>query len=367
MDRQPGPGLETSFANAGEVSPGYSAPWAGPGVPLKAIKWLAMRHRPLVIWPMSTGDVRWSIAPLRNCTEARYEINKAACCASRSTAATVCERAARRRPGSPTTSGRRARCNCFARRRSSTARRRHGDPRALRRRLRAARSRRLRSPRAGVRARAGEVRRRPAPARRRDRRLLQVHAALSRSPRKRASTSARRRTIRTLGRGGDRISVATDAGRSVPMPTWSPSAAIRRALLALARLPFRSIPSRATRSPCRSRMPRAPESTVMDETHKVAVTRLGDRIRVGGTAELCRLHAAPARGAARTLDHVVDRSLPGWRRRRPRRVLDGLPADDAGRHADRRADADSATSSSPPATAPWAGRWPPAPAASSPT
>ena len=30
----------------------------------------------------------------------------------------------------------------------------------------------------------------------------------------------------------------------------------------------------------------APESTVMDETHKVAVTRLGDRIRVGGTAEL---------------------------------------------------------------------------------
>jgi alanine racemase len=36
IDRQPGPALETSFANAGEVSPGYSAPWAGPGVPLKA-------------------------------------------------------------------------------------------------------------------------------------------------------------------------------------------------------------------------------------------------------------------------------------------------------------------------------------------
>jgi D-amino-acid dehydrogenase len=52
VDRQPGPALETSFANAGEVSPGYSAPWAGPGVPVKAIKWMLMTHSPLVIWPL---------------------------------------------------------------------------------------------------------------------------------------------------------------------------------------------------------------------------------------------------------------------------------------------------------------------------
>ena len=38
LDRQQGPALETSFANAGEVSPGYSSPWAGPGVPVKATK-----------------------------------------------------------------------------------------------------------------------------------------------------------------------------------------------------------------------------------------------------------------------------------------------------------------------------------------
>ena len=31
VERQPGAALETSYANAGEVSPGYSAPWAGPG------------------------------------------------------------------------------------------------------------------------------------------------------------------------------------------------------------------------------------------------------------------------------------------------------------------------------------------------
>ena len=33
VDRQSAAGMETSFANAGEVSPGYSAPWAGPGAP----------------------------------------------------------------------------------------------------------------------------------------------------------------------------------------------------------------------------------------------------------------------------------------------------------------------------------------------
>ena len=47
IDRQPGPALETSFANAGQISPGYSSPWAGPGIPLKAIKWSLMRYGPL--------------------------------------------------------------------------------------------------------------------------------------------------------------------------------------------------------------------------------------------------------------------------------------------------------------------------------
>ena len=77
LDRQPGPAMETSFANAGEVSPGYSAPWAGPGVPLKAIKWMLMHHSPLVIKPMLDPAMwRWGLSMLRNCTEARYQVNK---------------------------------------------------------------------------------------------------------------------------------------------------------------------------------------------------------------------------------------------------------------------------------------------------
>ena len=49
IDRESGPALETSAANAGQISPGYAAPWAAPGVPLKAIKWMFQRHAPLAI------------------------------------------------------------------------------------------------------------------------------------------------------------------------------------------------------------------------------------------------------------------------------------------------------------------------------
>lgn len=78
VDRQSGAGLETSYGNAGEVSPGYSAPWAGPGIPLKALKWLMMRHSPLAIRPSLDPDMwRWVLQMLMNCTASRYEINKA--------------------------------------------------------------------------------------------------------------------------------------------------------------------------------------------------------------------------------------------------------------------------------------------------
>jgi len=77
VDRQSEPAQETSFANAGEVSPGYSSPWAGPGVPVKAIKWLLMRHGPLVIWPKLDPVMWvWMLKMLRNCTAERYAINK---------------------------------------------------------------------------------------------------------------------------------------------------------------------------------------------------------------------------------------------------------------------------------------------------
>lgn len=77
LERQGGVALETSFANAGQVSPGYSTPWAAPGIPLKAIKWLFQRHAPLAIRPDGTlFQLRWMAHMLRNCTDARYAVNK---------------------------------------------------------------------------------------------------------------------------------------------------------------------------------------------------------------------------------------------------------------------------------------------------
>jgi D-amino-acid dehydrogenase len=77
IDRQPSVGLETSFANAGQISPGYSAPWAAPGVPVKAIKWLFQRHAPLAIKSDFTlWQLEWTLKLLRNCTANRYDINK---------------------------------------------------------------------------------------------------------------------------------------------------------------------------------------------------------------------------------------------------------------------------------------------------
>jgi D-amino-acid dehydrogenase len=77
VERRSGPALETSHANAGQVSPGYSTPWAAPGIPLKALKWLFQRHAPLSIRPDgSLTQLMWIARMLRECTGERYAINK---------------------------------------------------------------------------------------------------------------------------------------------------------------------------------------------------------------------------------------------------------------------------------------------------
>lgn len=77
IDRQAGVALETSFANAGQISPGYASPWAAPGIPLKAFKWMFQHHSPLAI--KLTGDMyqyQWMVRMLAECNINRYQINK---------------------------------------------------------------------------------------------------------------------------------------------------------------------------------------------------------------------------------------------------------------------------------------------------
>ena len=77
IDRQPSAANETSFANAGQISPGYSTPWAAPGIPLKAIKWMFQRHAPLAIrLDGSLWQLKWMASMLAECNGARYAINK---------------------------------------------------------------------------------------------------------------------------------------------------------------------------------------------------------------------------------------------------------------------------------------------------
>ena len=77
IDRQSRSGEETSFANAGQISYGYSSPWAAPGIPKKAVKWLLQQHAPLKIKPsLSPQLYKWASQMLLNCSQRRYQVNK---------------------------------------------------------------------------------------------------------------------------------------------------------------------------------------------------------------------------------------------------------------------------------------------------
>lgn len=69
---------ETSFANAGIVAPGYVTPWAAPGMPLKVLSHLISPHAPVrVRWPLSASDLRWMWQWWRACRLDTYLHNRA--------------------------------------------------------------------------------------------------------------------------------------------------------------------------------------------------------------------------------------------------------------------------------------------------
>jgi D-amino-acid dehydrogenase len=313
VDRQDSAARETSYANAGEVSPGYSAPWAGPGVPLKAIKWLLMQHRPLVIRPhLDMGLIRWGVSMLRNCTATRYEINK-----GRMVRLAEYSRDVLRELRAATGIGydERAQGTLQLFRTQKQLDGTGADIEVLKR--------------YGVRYelldRAGFIRHEPALARVQDKfvgglllpgdetgdcfKFTQNLAAMA----QRRGVQFRYGTkIERLERSAGRIAaVVTDAGALtadaylLALGSYSP---LLLAPLGI-HVPVYPVKGYSITVPITDASG-APESTVMDETHKVAVTRLGDRIRVGGTAELAgytlKLHDA----RRRTLEHVVTDLFP---------------------------------------------------------
>ncbi len=313
VDRQPAVGLETSFGNAGEVSPGYSAPWAGPGVPLKAVKWILMRHRPLVIrTPWNPTLMAWCLQMLRNCTHARYDLNK----------------------------GRMVRLAEYSRDRMKVLRQETGV--AYDQRTKG--TLQLFRTQAQLDGTGNDIeilKRYGVPWE-----LLDMDGCVQHEPALKATRGKfvgglrlpgdetgdcfkftqgmatlgkdqgvvfkQGVTVQAITREGDRVvGVQTDAGAmqadAVLVAMGSHSTAMLRPLGV--KVPVYPVKGYSITVPI-TNASAAPESTVMDETHKVAVTRLGDRIRVGGTAELCGFDLTLHEARRRTLEHVVTDLFP---------------------------------------------------------
>lgn len=76
VDRQPAAGLETSFANGGQISVSHAEPWSNPHAPWRALSWMGREDAPLLFrlrWDPALFD--WSLRFLRECTPARTRAN----------------------------------------------------------------------------------------------------------------------------------------------------------------------------------------------------------------------------------------------------------------------------------------------------
>ena len=313
IDRQAEPARETSFANAGEVSPGYASPWAGPGVPIKAIKWLLMKHGPLVIRPRPDPAMwLWLLKTLRNCTSARYAVNKRRMIPI-AEYSRDCLRALRAEIGIRYDERSLGTLQLF--RTQSQLDGTGGDIAVLKQ---------YGVP-YDVLDRAGCIAAEPALAAVKDKivgglRLPQDETGdchmFTQELAKRAAdlgvTFRFNTAIAQLTADATRItSVATSAGVMqadayvVALGSWS-SRLLRSVGLSIPVYPVKGYSITVPIADADG----APVSTVMDESYKVAITRLGDRIRVGGTAEVSgysdRLY--PARRA--TLDHSLTDLFP---------------------------------------------------------
>lgn len=76
IDRQPEAALETSFANGGQISTSHAEPWANPSAPLQALKWLGREDSPL-LWRLraDAAQWRWGLSFLAECTPGRTRRN----------------------------------------------------------------------------------------------------------------------------------------------------------------------------------------------------------------------------------------------------------------------------------------------------
>jgi D-amino-acid dehydrogenase len=309
LDRQAAPALETSFANAGEISPGYSSPWAAPGIPAKAIKWLFMKHAPLIIQPRpDLPKLRWMGQMLSNCTAEAYAVNKRRMVrlAEYSRDCLIDLRASTGISYDERTQGTlqvfRTAKQVDAAAKDIDVLRADGVPFEV---LDPAACVAAEPGLAGARDKIAGGLRLPGDE---TGDCFKFTSSLAGMAKAAGATFRFGVPIEALEKEGDRIvAVRTGAGRLtadafvVALGSYSPQIVAPLGL----RLPVYPVKGYSITVPIVDDT-RAPVSTVMDETHKIAITRLGDRIRVGGMAELAGFDQSlnPRRRA--TLEHSVE-------------------------------------------------------------
>ncbi|MGM4983649.1 MULTISPECIES: D-amino acid dehydrogenase [Rhizobium] len=314
VDRQQGPALETSFANAGEVSFGYCSPWAAPGIPMKALKWLFMHHAPLILRPkVDAAMLSWLVKMLSNCTSERYAINKSRMLRladySRISLAAVREETGiaydERMQGTLQLFRTQQQLDASAKDVKALAA--DGVPYE-------------------VLDRDGCIRVEPALRHVRDKLVgglltpkdetgdcFKFTNALAAKAVELGVRFQYGTTIKGLDiQGGQARGVVTEGGRldadAVVVALGSYSPLLLKPLGI--KLPVYPVKGYSLTIPITDAS-RAPESTVMDETYKIAITRLGDRIRVGGMAEISGYTNDLGLPRRRTLEHSVTDLFPG--------------------------------------------------------
>jgi D-amino-acid dehydrogenase len=309
--------METSFANAGELSYGMTSPWAAPGIPKKAVKWLFMKRRPLFIWPLISPTMWWwGIQMLRNCNAESYRTNK-----SRMVRISNYSR------------------DCLPDLIAETGIAYDGREQGT-----------LQLFRTEKQLKASKA----------DQEVLAEYGSPFEVLDKEGCIAAEPALARVAGKfvGGLRLTAdrtgdcrlftidhfTVEPGRIGAVVTDRGPETAERYVCALGpyaptllktvgiRLPIYPIKGYSITLPVTD-PEGAPQSTIMDETHKVAITRLGERIRVAGQAEIIGYNKKLGQHATDTVRHVVKDLFPdggdlskaeGWTGLRPM-TPDGTP------------------------------------------
>ncbi|WP_454720465.1 MULTISPECIES: D-amino acid dehydrogenase [Cupriavidus] len=317
IDREAAPALGTSFANAGQISPGYASPWAAPGVPLKAIKWMFQEHAPLSVRPDGTlFQLQWMWQMLMNCSAERYATNKERM-VRLAEYSRDCIRALRADTGIAYEGRQQGTLQVFRSQeqldgatKDIAVLEQAGVPYQLLSRedlaasepALAAVSHKLSG---GLRLPNDETG---------DCQLFTTQlAAMAEGLGVKFHYN---RSIDGLLTKGDAVTGAMVGGQPVladlvvvALGSWS-TPFVKNLLPGLSSLPVYPLKGFSITVPMTD-AERSPVSTVLDETYKVAITRFDDRIRVGGMAQIVGYDRSLDPSKRRTLEHVVTDLFPG--------------------------------------------------------